>query len=105
MKITDFNFLPASYDRIAFTETGSVDIPSSGATVSVDIPTGGLFLPILAISLDGERWYSQFYPPKDSNDTALVSASWVIGSSVDISIGLSRSTPGKAHYKIMGIEL
>lgn len=106
MKITDFNFLPAAYDRIKYIHNDTLTITEAGMYVFKNVPTNGIgyFLPILLISLDGETWYDASYPPEDDSGTILARGDLLLyGDRINISG--TRNTAGTLYIRVMGIEL
>lgn len=111
MKITDFNFLPAAYDRIIYVHEGHSVMENGIGSQDVVYTNGvGFFIPIVIMSLDQENWYSTEFPPQDDAGVQLMSGSTnVYGDRFTFAgyINGSQYQTGtyNIYYKLLGIEL
>lgn len=109
MNILDFNFLPASYDRIIYIADGySVQTNGVGAVHTKYTNGIGFFLPLCIMSTDQVTWYSVEFPPQDSNGNQTMSGQVIVyGDRFTFTGSINGANTGvhNIYYKLLGIEI
>lgn len=104
MDINNFNFLSdQSIDKVIWTGEGVIP---SGQNVT-DIPTGTneLMMLYIAVSVDGQSWYSDALPPISKNGTRPEVDVSAYSAPNRVNLFVIRETPGPTYYRILGVRV
>ena len=100
-----FNFLPQTYEKIAYRHEDTLTITTPGNYETETIySSAGFYIPIVLISLDGQKWFNADYPPRSNTEAPLADASVSVYSD-GFNILATRSTAGTLYYRVLGIRI
>ena len=103
MDMNNFNFLSdQNIDKVIWTGEGVILAGQSTANIPTD--TSELMMLYIAVSIDGESWYSDAMPPMSGTGTVPEVVVQAHSAPNRVNISLTRQTPGPTYYRILGVR-